>query len=49
VDILTLNRWWQAGQATPALVTTGGHAWWDLDALRVGLTELRSRDDRTES
>lgn len=41
----TLVRWWQAGLVTPALVTPGGHARWDLDQLRRDLRDLRQSED----
>lgn len=37
----TLFRWWQAGIVTPALVTPGGHARWDLDELKEQLRQNR--------
>jgi len=40
----TLARWWQDGLVTPALVTPGGHARWDMDQLRKDLRALRRRD-----
>lgn len=33
----TLQRWWKGGIVTPALVTPGGHARWDLDELKEQL------------
>lgn len=40
VDRATLWRWQQAGLATPAFVTPGGQARWNLDALRRQLAAL---------
>jgi hypothetical protein len=40
----TLARWWQEGIVTPALVTPGGHARWDVDDLREQLRALRRGD-----
>jgi predicted site-specific integrase-resolvase len=37
----TLARWWQEGRVTPALVTPGGHARWDVENLREQLRALR--------
>lgn len=37
----TLFRWWKDGLVTPALVTPGGHARWDLDELREQLRQQR--------
>lgn len=34
VDPATLWRWQQAGRVTPAWITPGGHARWDMAALR---------------
>lgn len=41
----TLARWWQEGLVTPALVTPGGHARWDVDQLRRDLRNLRERGE----
>ena len=30
----TFVRWWQQGLVTPALVTAGGHARWDVEDLQ---------------
>jgi predicted site-specific integrase-resolvase len=38
VDPTTLWRWYKAGQATPALITPGGHLRWDLDQLQAQLS-----------
>ena len=38
----TLFRWWKDGIVTPALVTAGGHARWDLDELREQLRARRA-------
>jgi len=35
----TLARWWAEGLVTPALVTAGGHARWDVDDLKRQLAE----------
>jgi len=40
----TLARWWAEGTVTPALVTPGGHARWDLDELREQLRRIRTSD-----
>jgi DNA-binding transcriptional MerR regulator len=40
----TLARWWSEGILTPALVTPGGHARWDLADLREQLRALRRGD-----
>jgi predicted site-specific integrase-resolvase len=45
VDRGTLVRWWQQGMVTPAVVTPGGHARWDLGDLREQLKALRERDE----
>lgn len=37
VNPATLWRWQQAGRITPAWVTPGGHARWDMNALRQQL------------
>lgn len=42
VDRGTLVRWWQQHMVTPALVTPGGHARWDVDDLRRQLRDQRS-------
>lgn len=36
----TLARWWAEGSVTPALVTPGNHARWDIEDLR---NQLRAR------
>lgn len=41
VDRGTLVRWWQQKKVTPAVVTAGGHARWDVDDLKRQLDELR--------
>ncbi|SFB39651.1 MerR HTH family regulatory protein [Amycolatopsis marina] len=41
VDRGTLVRWHRDGLVTPALVTPGGHARWDLDDLLKQLREMR--------
>lgn len=40
----TLARWWKNGVVTPALVTAGGHARWDLDELKEQLRQIRASD-----
>lgn len=45
VDRGTLVRWWQAALVSPALVTPGGHARWDVDDLK---RQLREQQDRAE-
>jgi hypothetical protein len=45
VDRGTLVRWWQQKMVTPAVVTPGGHARWDLDELRKELADLRRREE----
>lgn len=35
----TLFRWWQDKLVTPALVTAGGHARWDVEDLKRQLRE----------
>lgn len=40
----TLARWWLEGTVTPALVTPGGHARWDVEDLREQLRVLRHGD-----
>jgi predicted site-specific integrase-resolvase len=37
----SLVRWWKAGTVTPALVTPGGHARWDVEDLKRQLREQR--------
>jgi len=37
----TLARWWKEGVVTPALITPGNHARWDIDDLRRQLRDLR--------
>lgn len=41
VDRATLWRWQRAGLVTPALITAGGQARWDVDLLRHQLTNAR--------
>ncbi|WP_037363781.1 MULTISPECIES: MerR family transcriptional regulator [Amycolatopsis] len=41
VDRRTLQRWWKAGDVTPEVVTPGGHARWDVDALKRQLQDRR--------
>jgi DNA-binding transcriptional MerR regulator len=44
----TLHRWWRDGLVTPALVTAGQHARWDLDDLRRQLRELAEQQRAAE-
>ena len=37
----TLFRWWQDGKVTPALVTAGGQARWDVEDLKYQLEYMR--------
>jgi len=41
----TLARWWAEGKVTPALVTPGGHARWDVEDLREQLRAQRRGGD----
>jgi predicted site-specific integrase-resolvase len=41
VDRGTLVRWWQQGLVKPAWVTPGGHARWDVEALKAELRSAR--------
>jgi predicted site-specific integrase-resolvase len=41
----TLARWWKDGDVTPALVTAGGHARWDVADLREQLRAMRQTGD----
>ena len=45
VDRGTLVRWQRAGLVTPALVTPGGHARWDIEDLMRQLRDQRQRDE----
>jgi predicted site-specific integrase-resolvase len=45
VDRGTLVRWWQAGLVTPALVTPGNHARWNVEDLKQQLRDQRQRDE----
>lgn len=40
----TLARWWAEGLVTPALVTAGGHARWDVEDLKRQLRERQDKD-----
>ncbi|WP_033438515.1 hypothetical protein [Saccharothrix sp. NRRL B-16314] len=40
----TLHRWWTEGLVTPELVTAGGHARWDVEALKAQLRAMRRTD-----
>jgi predicted site-specific integrase-resolvase len=42
----TLARWFREGAVTPALVTPGGHARWDLEDLREQLRLKREANRR---
>jgi DNA-binding transcriptional MerR regulator len=41
----TLARWWADGLVTPALVTAGGHARWDVEDLKRQLRDKRKDDE----
>jgi hypothetical protein len=41
----SLARWWKEGAVTPALVTPGGHARWDVEDLKRQLREMPQPDD----
>ncbi|WP_084789528.1 MerR family transcriptional regulator [Saccharomonospora iraqiensis] len=43
VDRSTLARWQREGRVTPASVTAGGHARWDVEDLQRQVAELRRR------
>jgi hypothetical protein len=45
VGRVTLARWWKRGAVEPQLVTPGGHARWDIDALR---NQLRANRDQID-
>jgi hypothetical protein len=45
IDRSTLVRWWQRGIVTPAFVTVGKHARWDLDDLRSQIQAWRDSAD----
>ena len=40
----TLARWWADGKVTPAFVTAGGHARWDVADLRRQIEQWRLGD-----
>jgi DNA-binding transcriptional MerR regulator len=40
----TLARWWKDRLVSPAVVTAGGQARWDMDDLKRQLEALRQRD-----
>ena len=44
----TLYEWWKDGKVTPALVTPGGHARWDVADLRDQLRAQRSAPDHSD-
>lgn len=39
IDRSTLARWQREGRVTPAFVTAGGHARWDLEDLKRQIRE----------
>lgn len=41
----TLVQWWRKGLVTPEHVTPGGHARWDLEALKGQLRAMRQREE----
>jgi predicted site-specific integrase-resolvase len=41
----SLVRWWNDGDVTPALVTPGGHARWDIADLKRQLKEKEKPSD----
>jgi predicted site-specific integrase-resolvase len=41
----SLVRWWKDGAVTPALVTPGGHARWDVEDLKRQLRESQPTDE----
>jgi predicted site-specific integrase-resolvase len=43
----TLARWWADGLVTPALVTAGGHARWDVEDLKRQLRNKQKTNDET--
>ena len=45
IDRGTLVRWWHHGLVTPAVVTAGGHARWDIGELRQQLKDRCQRDE----
>lgn len=45
VDRGTLARWWANGDVTPAYVTPGGQARWDMDDLKRQLRDRRKAED----
>ena len=45
IDRGTLVRWWQHGLVTPAIITAGAHARWDIQDLRQQLKDRRQRDE----
>ena len=40
-----LHNIWQRGLVEPAWVTAGGHARWNVDALKQQVRDLRDHDD----
>lgn len=46
INRFTLVRWQKAGMVTPAFVTAGGHARWDLEDLKRQLEAARDGHDR---
>lgn len=45
VTTRTLQRWRREGLITPAEETLGGHARWDVDAVREQIRQLRSKEE----
>ncbi|WP_285485616.1 MerR family DNA-binding transcriptional regulator [Amycolatopsis taiwanensis] len=41
IDRSTLARWHREGKVTPADITAGGHARWDVEDLRAQIRQLR--------
>lgn len=39
----TLHRWWADEVVTPAMVTPGGHARWDMADLKRQIADWRKR------
>jgi len=44
IDRSTLGAWHRQGLVTPASITAGGHARWDLEDLKRQVRELRKRN-----
>ena len=45
IDRTTLGAWHRQGLVTPAFITAGGHARWDLEDLKRQVRELRKRSN----